>query len=125
MHWVEIINARMADISACRELQHMFLDLQEQLDGEMHYQVRLVVYRNDLVENDLSMHLHWTTAHRPTGKSELGIKLAELLRTLALVDHTVWVESVIQPSTTPPPSPLANQTKSSGHSSLYHHRRTS
>lgn len=94
MQWVEIINVRMADSSKHKELKHLFRNMRGQVNtGSMRAQVRLVIFKNGMVETDWSIHLHWTADHNPTGKSELGIKLAELLRPLALVDHTIWVES--------------------------------
>lgn len=93
MQWIEVINARMTETSRHRELKNLFTDIRAQVNAGMKHQVRLVIYRNGLVENDWSIHLSWATDRRPTGKSELGIKLAELLRPLALVDHTIWVES--------------------------------
>lgn len=93
MQWVEVINARMAETSEHRELKHLFREIRAQVNTSINDQLQLIIYRNGLVENDWSIHLCWTTDQKPTGKSELGIKLAELLRPLALVDHAIWIES--------------------------------
>ncbi len=95
MQWMEIINARMTDPSVHREITELFGDIHSQMNSKMKQQVKLMIYRNNLIENDWSIHLNWTGTQKPKGKSELGVKLAELLRPFALVDHNVWVEAKV------------------------------
>lgn len=93
MDWVEIINARVADGAAHRELKELFRELCFQVEADREKMVRFTLYRNGLVENDWSIHLCWNSEHKPAEKSELGLKLAELLRPIAMVDHTIWIEA--------------------------------
>ena len=94
MRWIEIINARMvADSFEHQEPEQIFHDIQASVDAGNDKQVRLMIYKNGLVENDWSIHLCWETDRQPPGKTELGIKLADIVRPIALLDHTIWVES--------------------------------
>lgn len=92
MHWVEIINARMTKTSEPRELIRLFKEIKAHVEALSSRDVRLAIYRHRLIENDWSIHLHWETDVNPSGKTDLGFKLAETIRPLAMVDHAIWVE---------------------------------
>jgi hypothetical protein len=91
--WVEIITARMAAHAfEFPNPEQFFADIRACVDiGKPQYEA-MVIYRNSLVENDWSIHLHWRTSRQPPGKTELGIKLANIVRSMGLVDHTIWIE---------------------------------
>lgn len=50
------------------------------------------VYRHARIETDLVVHLHRENASGCDRASELGIRLASLLREYGMVDHTIWVD---------------------------------
>lgn len=91
--WVEIITARMGtQMFEFLDPERFFADIRACVDTGNPTSVSMVTYRNSLVENDWSLHLRWRTGLQPPGKTELGIKLANIVRSMGLVDHTVWVE---------------------------------
>ncbi|WP_024334772.1 hypothetical protein [Desulfotignum balticum] len=92
---VEIINARMNEVSNPRNLIRLFNQIRAHVAIRAGQRVQLVFFRNCLVENDWSIHLHWETQVKLSGRTELGIKLAEIVRPLALVDHSIWTEEWI------------------------------
>jgi hypothetical protein len=92
MTWIEIINARLTGVSKPWELKGLFSEIRAHVEVRAGKMVRLAFFRNNLVENDWSIHIRWKTRTKPTGKTELGIKLAEILTSFALVDHSIWVE---------------------------------
>jgi hypothetical protein len=49
------------------------------------------IYRHARVEGDLLLHLHHPPSEERTEASEVGIRLAAILRAHGLVDHSVWV----------------------------------
>ena len=48
------------------------------------------VYLNAVLETDLSIHIHWNTETILQCKSPLGLQLAQALRNVGLINHTVW-----------------------------------
>ena len=50
MQWMEIINARMTDPSVHREIKELFGDIHSQMNSKMKQQVKLMIYRNNLIE---------------------------------------------------------------------------
>lgn len=51
------------------------------------------IYRHARVEGDLLIHIHRRGPKEAIEASELGLRLASVLRLHALVDHSVWVGS--------------------------------
>lgn len=91
--WVEIITARMvAQEFEFPDPEQFFDDIRACVDRDKQKSVTMKIFRNNLVENDWSIHLRWRTRRQPPGKTELGIKLANIVRSLAFVDHAIWVE---------------------------------
>lgn len=88
--WVEIITARMRrQVFEFIDQEQFFADIRACVDARKS--ASIMIYRNSLVENDWSIHLRWRTGRQRPGKTELGIKLANIVRSMALVEHTIWV----------------------------------
>lgn len=49
------------------------------------------IYRHSRVQGDLLIHLYWAGPDQVDEPSELGLRLASLLRVHGLVEHSVWV----------------------------------
>ena len=92
MRWVEIINVRTAATAAPSTVECLFRDIWHNVTSGTDETVRMVIYRGRFVESDWAIHLHRETDRRPTGRTGLGIKLADSIRPLALVDHSIWIE---------------------------------
>ena len=92
MRWVEIINARIGATTASSMLDRLFQDIRNDITSGTEENVRMVIYRSRFVDGDWSIHLHRETDKRPSGRTDLGIKLADILRPMSLVDHSIWIE---------------------------------
>ena len=93
MRWVEIVNGRLAVSTDPLEWERLFCDIRNNVTQAKGDGVRIMVYRGGLVDSDWAIHLHRTTTDgRPPGRTGLGIKLADLIRPMALVDHSIWIE---------------------------------
>lgn len=51
------------------------------------------VFRHSRVQGDLLIHLCWDGPDQADQPSELGLRLASLLRIHGLVEHSIWVRS--------------------------------
>jgi hypothetical protein len=56
----------------------------------VHDAVEARVYRHARLEGDLLIHLHRNKAQEGVQMSSLGLRLASILRSRGLVDHSVW-----------------------------------
>jgi hypothetical protein len=92
MRWVEIISARLAGSGERPHLDRLADDIRARAESGTEKGVRLEIYRNRLVENDWSIHLYRESEETPAGRTELGITLADIVRPVALVDHSIWIE---------------------------------
>lgn len=50
------------------------------------------VFRHSRVETDLLVHLHRESTEVVDTRSELGSRLASMLREHGLVEHSIWIE---------------------------------
>ena len=50
------------------------------------------IYRNSKLENDLAIHLHREASGSGDKSSDIGIRLASLLKDYGMVSHYVWTE---------------------------------
>ncbi len=90
MNWIEIIDVRspgngIEQISKMLTSPVMKNDQKEGLKG-------ISLYRNALVETDISIHLHWETNENPPKKSDLGLRLASALEEFGRVNHALWIK---------------------------------
>ena len=53
---------------------------------------RVAIYRHSRVQGDLLIHLRWEGPEQSDDPSEIGLRLAALLRFQGLVEHSVWVQ---------------------------------
>jgi hypothetical protein len=59
---------------------------------DAHDTVEARVYRHSRLEGDLLIHFHRNEAGEDPRASALGMRLASLLRSHGLVEHSVWVQ---------------------------------
>lgn len=91
MPWVEIINARISASTTPAEAQRFFRGIRRNLTV-VNEEVRAVIHRGEWVEGDWAIHLYHEKEGPAPRRTWLGIKLAEEIRRIALVDHSVWIE---------------------------------
>ena len=91
MKWVEIITLRSP---ANNSLE--FLDA---LSGQISDSdtpknlMALKIYHHSVVETDLSIHIHWESEEDSPRKSPLGLRFVSALKSLGLLNHSVWAET--------------------------------
>jgi len=90
--WVEIINGRLATSTKPLDWERLFRDIWSNVTKAKGERVRIMIYRGGVVDSDWAIHLHRATDDRPPGRTGLGIKLADLIRPMALVDHSIWIQ---------------------------------
>jgi hypothetical protein len=88
--WMEVIKLRIAGDepeSVERKVVKMITEVNH--NGKMK---EVKVYRHALLDNDLSVYLHWGSDSAEPQGSATGLCLVHLLKEFGLVSHSVWVE---------------------------------
>lgn len=83
---LEVIQLRLAS----HELEPLTALIADMVDQGRAESVR--VYRHSRIETDLLVHLHREALEGDDSRSELGSRLASVLREHGLVEHSVWME---------------------------------
>jgi hypothetical protein len=87
MKTLEIIHLRLGGNS-----QHGLIEvIRKSIDSE-NDPLEARIYRHASLENDLAVHLHREIAGKSDHSSDLGVRLASVLREHGMVEHSVWVE---------------------------------
>jgi len=82
---MEIIHLRLAS-EASQEL----VDLIREATDSSPIATGIRIYRHAKIESDLAVHLDGDGAGGWDGASDVGKRLASLLRTYGMVEHSVW-----------------------------------
>ena len=88
MKTLEIIHLRLAGDSP-----QTLVDAIRKSVGSEPDPMEVRIYRHTRLETDLAVHLHRDVAMRNDCASNVGIRLASLLREYGMVEHSVWVEA--------------------------------
>ena len=92
MKWVEIITLRSPENINVQFLDAILGQITN-FDNPKNL-IELKIYYHSVVETDLSIHLHWKSEPGSQHhKSPLGLKFSYALRSLGLLNHSVWVET--------------------------------
>ncbi len=91
MKTLEIIHLRLAGDSP-----HTLVGVIHQSVGPAPEGMTIRIYRHTRLETDLAVHLHRDVAPRNDCASDIGIRLASLLREYGMVEHSVWAEETEQ-----------------------------
>lgn len=87
MKILEIIHLRLAG-----ETSRNMVKLMREFIGPEPEGVEVRFYCHVKLENDIAVHLHREGAGREEGPSEVGTRLAALLKDYGMVDHSVWID---------------------------------
>jgi hypothetical protein len=87
MSTLEIIHLRLASVK-----QQSLVDIIRKLVGSELDQVEVRIYQHAKLTNDLAVHLEREAAGSDDRTSDVGIRLASLLREHGMVEHSVWVQ---------------------------------
>ena len=91
MKWVEIIKLRSA--GKAPESLKAFLSMIARNGHSGLTEMR--IYRHAAWETDWSLHLHWETEQPEKNGSALGLRLSQALKEFGLIDHSTWIEEVL------------------------------
>jgi len=83
---LEVIHLRMSGDNS-----EGLVDLVRRAVGNPHGSPNIRIYLHARVENDLLIQLHRDEPTRSDQPSELGLRLAAVLRIHGLVEHSVWI----------------------------------
>jgi len=95
MRCVEIITLRSPAIINTQFVDELLKGASESNlppDTSKHL-VEIRIYHHSVVETDLSIHIYWKSEAGSQDKSPLGLRLSSALRSLGLLNHSVWVET--------------------------------
>lgn len=94
MKWIEIISLRCPGNIDTRFIDELLKGVGES-DSPTNMEKQLVdikVYRHSMVETDLSIHIYWESEAGNHYKSSLGLRIFAALRSMGLLNHSVWIE---------------------------------
>ena len=95
MRWVEIITLRSPTNINTQFVDELLKGASESnlpIDTSRHL-VNIRIYHHSVVETDLSIHIYWKSEPGSQDKSPLGLRFSSALRSLGLLNHSVWVET--------------------------------
>jgi len=95
MRWVEIITLRSPTNINTQFVDELLKGASESnlpTDTSKHL-VEIRIYHHSVVETDLSIHIYWKSEPGSQDKSSLGLRFSSALRSLGLLNHSVWVET--------------------------------
>ena len=98
MKWVEIITLRSPSKINGQFIEELLKGAgeSESPNDTPKHLVEIKVYHHSVVETDLSIHIYWRSEAGRQDKSPLGLRLSSALKTLGLLNHSVWVEKSAQ-----------------------------
>ena len=88
MSQLEIIHLR----SFGEPLESLCQRIRESIREEGQRTGLVTLYRRDGLDTDITVHLHHLEPSGEKGPSSLGLHLASSLRSLGLLEHTLWDE---------------------------------
>jgi hypothetical protein len=94
MKWVEIITLRSLSKINGQFIDELLKGVSESdspTDTPKHL-VEIKIYHHSVVETDLSIHIHWESEAGNQDKSPLGLRIFSALRSMGLLNHSVWTE---------------------------------
>lgn len=88
MNTLEVIHLRM-----CGDDLELLVNTVQEAVEEAADPPDIRIYRHARIEGDLLLHLNREASSRGSQFSELGLRLASVLRFHGLVEHSVWVRT--------------------------------
>lgn len=91
MMWLEVIHVRVKDQECDRLIPIMkdvLLEVREKRTCE-----KVKFFSRALLNNDVCLHLYHDSENAGVQGSPVGLRLATMLKTFGMVNHTVWTEN--------------------------------
>ncbi len=95
MKWVEIINLRSPGKMNAEIVDELLKGVGEPgspTDAPRRLS-EIKIYHHSVVETDLSIHIYWESEEGIQHKSHLGLRIFSALRSMGLLNHSVWIET--------------------------------
>jgi len=89
MEWMEVIKLRIAEKTP--ELVEQEVEKLIKEIGNNGSMKNIKLYRNAVIDNDLSVHLNWESRKAEPQGSATGLCLAHVLREFGMISHSVWL----------------------------------
>ncbi len=93
VQWIEIIKVRAVGTIGVQTAADVVRDFSTMNEGTKPTALKL--YHHSTVESDLSIHLSWNLETMRVQKSPLGLRIADAIGDLGMVNHSVWIEDAI------------------------------
>ena len=90
MKWIEVIELR--SVNSNRELLELHLRTLLAAIEKATQQQAIRSYRRVMIDNDFSIHLFHESTKVENKGSQLGLRLASVLKEFGLVNHNIWLE---------------------------------
>jgi hypothetical protein len=91
MKWMEVIELRTAETNP-EIVQQTITTLIVEF-GRTGSRKDIKMYRDALLENVASIHVHWSSGRAEPQGSATGLCMAHILKEFGLVSHSVWIEA--------------------------------
>jgi hypothetical protein len=94
MKWMEIIRLQSAlgrELIAASEIQVLVSEIEKKLEWPGLKVARALIHA--AIPGSFALSLYWDTDSVQPGGSVVGVRLSQSLKTLGLVDHSVWIET--------------------------------
>lgn len=91
MKWLEVITLRSLGKAEGPIVDELLAQIFESQPPGRFPEVR--IYRDSIVETDLSIHIYWETKGQRPQPTPLGQQLSYSLKALGLLNHSVWVQA--------------------------------
>lgn len=90
MKWMEVIKLQVAEKNQ-EYVEQKIMNVLHEIGGSgVVKEIRF--YHNALVDSDLCVQLHWESRKAERQGSATGLCIAHILKEIALVSHSVWIE---------------------------------
>jgi hypothetical protein len=95
MKWVEIITLRSPSKINGQFIGELLQGVRgsDSPNDTPEHLVEIKVYHHAVVETDLSIHIFWESEPNGQDKSPLGFRVCFALKSLGLLNHSVWIET--------------------------------
>ena len=93
MKWIETITLRSTRTNADAGVAELLMQARTPSGPATQRPVDIKIYHHAGIDTDFSIHIHWDGSANDQDKSPLGLRLAQNLKYLGLINHSVWIEN--------------------------------
>ena len=93
MRWMESITLRSIETSVDSGIAELLRQMLAPSDSWAQRPVDIKIYHLAGIDTDFSIHIHWNGSAGGQGKSPLGLRLANNLKYIGLINHSIWIEN--------------------------------